>query len=106
MIYEIRQYYVNSGEMENWLQLMENKIIPFQEKIGVKVVASFTVADNDNLYVWIRGFEDEKRRKELYKDLYENDFWLNEIKPAIDLLLDREKTVITNVIPTPKSPLK
>ena len=39
----------------------------------------------------------------LYKAVYESDEWVNEISPKVAKLLNRDKIVVSRVVPTPKS---
>jgi hypothetical protein len=56
--------------------------------------------------VWIRRFENEAERKRLYKEIYESDFWVNEIKPQSGEMLERESIINTLLEATPKSVLR
>jgi len=82
---------------------MEEKIIPFQISKGMVVVGSFVGQEEADLYVWIRRFESEEQRERLYKDVYESDFWQNEISPQVDEMLDREKIRVSRLEATPRS---
>jgi hypothetical protein len=82
---------------------MEDVVIPFQISKGMVVFGSFTGESEMDLYVWIRRFESEGQRKELYKAVYESEKWLNEIKPIIDTMLDRSRIVVSRIVPTAKS---
>ncbi|HKI47818.1 MAG TPA: NIPSNAP family protein [Desulfobacteria bacterium] len=106
MVFEMRQYRIKDGKRDQWVKLMEEQIIPFQTSKGVVVVGSFVAREEDDLYVWIRRFESEADRKRLYKEVYESDFWINEIKPQSEPLLDRESIINTLLEATPKSVLQ
>jgi len=106
MVFEMRQYRIKDGKRDQWVKLMEEQIIPFQTSKGVVVVGSFVAREEDDLYVWIRRFESEAERKRLYKEVYESDFWINEIKPRSEPLLDRESIINTLLEATPKSVLQ
>ncbi len=106
MLFELRQYRAKAGKREEWVRFMEDVIIPFQASKGMVIVGSFIAEQEEDLYVWIRRFDDEEDRKRLYAAVYESDFWKNEISPKVPELLDREKTVITRLNPTPKSVLR
>jgi hypothetical protein len=106
MVFEMRQYRIKDGKRDQWVRLMEEKIIPFQTSKGVVVVGSFVASEEDDLYVWIRRFENEAERKRLYKEIYESDYWVNEIKPQSGVLLDRERIINTLLEATPKSVLR
>ncbi len=106
MVFEMRQYRIKNGKRDQWVKLMEERIIPFQTSKGVVVVGSFVAVEEDDLYVWIRRFENEAERKRLYQEVYESEFWINEIKPQSELLLDRESIINTLLQATPKSVLQ
>ena len=103
MFFELRQYRVRPGQRERWVQLMEEKIIPFQILHGMVVIGSFVGEQEEDLYVWIRRFESEQQREELYARVYESDFWQTEIGPLVGQMLDRQKTVVTRLQATPRS---
>lgn len=66
MLFELREYRVQPGQRENWVHFMEVATIPFQVAKGMVIVGSFTGEEEDDLYVWIRRFDDEDQRKALY----------------------------------------
>jgi hypothetical protein len=106
MFYELRQYRTHPGQRENWVKFMEEVIIPFQVSKGMVIAGGFVGEEEDDLYVWIRRFESEEEREQLYKAVYESDRWKNEIGPKIPEMMIREKIVVTRLIPTPKSVLQ
>ena len=53
--------------------------------------------------IWIRRFESEQERERLYEAVYENDEWKNNIAPRVGEMIDRDRTVVTRIEPTPKS---
>ena len=104
--YELRQYKVRNGQMENWLKVMQEEIIPFQVAKGMVISGSFQGEKDESVYVWIRRFENEEKRKELYSAVYESDVWKNEISPRLSSILDREAMVVTRLSPTELSILQ
>jgi hypothetical protein len=82
---------------------MEEKIIPFQVSKGMVIVGSFVNEEDPDSYIWIRRFESEQDRERLYKEVYESDYWKNEVAPEVPSMLDRDKIVVTRLNPTPKS---
>ncbi|MBT6273091.1 MAG: NIPSNAP family containing protein [Chromatiales bacterium] len=103
MFYELRQYTIREGKMAEWLELMEGSIIPFQVAQGMVITGSYRGEDDDSVYVWMRRFASEEERVQLYKAVYESDYWKNEITPIVGTLLDRSATKVTRIVPTPKS---
>ena len=101
--YELRQYKVRPGKMDEWVKIMAEEIIPFQVSKGMVVVGSFTADEDPDAYVWIRRFENDLERERLYAAVYESDHWKTEIAPRISEMLDRPKIVVTRLSPTPRS---
>jgi hypothetical protein len=103
MFFELRQYRIKGGQRRRWVKLMEEEVVPFMVSKGMVVIGSFVGQEEEDLYVWIRRFEDEEERERLYKEVYESDHWKNEILPQIDEMLDRETMKIIRLEATPKS---
>ena len=101
--YELRQYCVRPGKMAQWLKIMEEEIIPFQVANGMVITGSYKGEADESVYVWMRRFESEAQREALYNAVYQSDHWKKEIAPRIPDLLDREKMVVTRIVPTPRS---
>jgi hypothetical protein len=101
--YELRQYKVLPGKMDEWVKIMEEEIIPFQVARGMVITGSYRGETDDSVYVWMRRFESEGQREALYKAVYDSDHWKKEIAPRIPDLLDREKNVVTRIVPTTRS---
>jgi hypothetical protein len=106
VFFELRQYRCKPGQRERWVEFMEEEIIPFQIAQGMVVIGSFVGEQEEDLYVWIRRFDSEEQREKLYAKVYESDHWQNDIAPLVPEMLDRDKTVVTRISPTPKSVIR
>jgi len=104
--YELRQYKVRPGKMDEWVRIMEEEIIPFQISKGMVICGSFRGETDDSVYVWLRRFESEAEREALYKAVYESDHWKTKIGPRVPDYLDRSAAVVTRIIPTAKSTMR
>jgi hypothetical protein len=104
--YELRQYKVLPGKMDEWVKIMEEEIIPFQVSRGMVITGSFRGETDDSVYVWTRRFDSEEQRAELYKAVYESDFWKTKIAPRVPACLDRSAIVVTRIVPTAKSTMQ
>ena len=103
MFYELRQYSIHAGRMDEWVEFMETEIIPFQVSKGMVITGSWRGEDDETVYVWMRRFESEAERERLYKAVYESDFWKNDVAPRVTELMDRSAIRVTRIVPTPKS---
>ena len=121
--FELRIYRVYPGLMEEWVNLMQKVIIPFQVSKGMVINGSFIEKSVDifsltdgsrkmdtnedrNAYIWIRRFESQEHKEVLYKDVYESDEWINNIAPKVAKLIDRNSIVIHNLYSTDLSIIK
>lgn len=104
--YELRQYFVRPGKMDEWVKIMEEEIIPFQVSKGMVICGSFRGETDDSAYIWIRRFHSEAEREAQYKAVYETDYWKTKIAPRVPDFLDREKTHIQRVVSTSRSTMQ
>lgn len=104
--YELRQYKVLPGKMEEWVKIMEEEIIPFQVSKGMVITGSFRGETDQSVYVWLRRFESEAEREALYKAVYDSDHWKEIIAPRVPACLDRSAMVVTRIVPTQKSTMR
>ena len=97
MFFELREYRTLPGERENWVNFMEEIVIPFQVSKGMVILGSFVGQEEDDLYIWVRRFEDEAEREKLYEAVYESDVWQNDIGPKIPTMMDWSKVVVRKI---------
>ncbi len=97
MFFELREYRTLQGKRQDWVNYMEQVIIPFQVGKGMVIVGSFVGQEEDDLYIWIRRFEDDAEKERLYEAVYESDQWKNEIGPKIPDMMDRSKIVVRRI---------
>lgn len=101
--YELRQYKILPGKMADWIEFMETEIIPFQISKGMVITGSYRGEEDDSVYIWMRRFDSEAQREELYAAVYESDHWKTVIGPRVPDHIDREAIQVTRIVPTPKS---
>src|SRR5947199_3522697 len=65
--YELRQYKVRPGKIDEWVKVMEEEIMPFQVSKGMVICGSFRGETDPSVYVWLRRFESESEREALYR---------------------------------------
>jgi NIPSNAP len=51
--YELRQYHVRPGKMNEWLKIMEEEIIPFQVSQGMVICGSFRGETDESCYICV-----------------------------------------------------
>jgi ribosomal protein L11 methylase PrmA len=65
VIYQLRDYIVKQGEMQDWLDEWRDVIVPLREKAGFDIVGAWIVPDEDR-FIWIIGREDFESADEAY----------------------------------------
>ena len=106
MFIELREYHTKPGQRDRWVAYMEEVIMPFQLSKGMVIAGSFIGQKDDDTYIWTRRFESDEECERLYEAVYESDTWKDEIAPPITDMLDRDRTKITILEPTPKSVIR
>ncbi len=101
--YELRQYKILPGKMDDWIKFMEEVIIPFQVGKGMVITGSFRDEADDTNYFWTRRFENDEECEKLYAAVYQSDTWKNDIGPKIPEMMDRSGIKVTKILPTSRS---
>jgi len=104
MFYELRQYDIVEGRMDEWMAFMEGEIIPFQVSKGMVIAGSFRGEEDDTVDVWIRRFESEDHRTRLYAAVYESDEWKNYFAPRCKEVIAGVN--VQRIVPGPLSVLQ
>ena len=104
MFQELRQYKIQDGKMDAWVDFMESVIIPFQVSKGMVITGSYRGEEDDTLYVWTRRFESEEERERLYREVYGSDTWKNDIAPTVAELMAGPPVSVHRLVSTPSSP--
>ena len=102
----MRQYEIRPGKMAEWLKMMDEEILPFQVARGMVIPAIFHGETDDSVFIWLRRFESEEERVRLYKAVYEDPEWVNELSPRVGQLINRETIQVQRVLATPMSILR
>ncbi len=105
-IFELRHYKIQPGKMDQWLEFMEDEIIPFAISKGAVLNGSFRAVEDETSYIWLRRFESQQEKERIYQAIYESDQWKSYFSPKIGELIDRSQTEIKELTPTSRSPLQ
>ncbi|CAB4243624.1 NIPSNAP family containing protein [Methylacidimicrobium sp. AP8] len=106
MIYELREYAIKPGCLEEFVRFLDEELLPFQASKGVRVVGSFTVSGDSGRYVWIRAFADEKERERICQAVYGSPEWKERFGPRCEQLMEAQGIRVSILEPTPASQLQ
>ena len=56
-IAHLRTYTINKGQMDDWLKLFHEKLVPLMAEHGIKVESAW-VNDERTQFIWIRSYGD------------------------------------------------
>lgn len=59
MKFQVREYTIRPGEMEEWLSEWRSKIVPLRERHGFEVLGAWTI-DGTDQFIWIISYEGPK----------------------------------------------
>ena len=54
-IAHLRTYTINSGQMDSWINVFEDTLIPLMEEHGIKI-ESYWINDEKTQFIWIRSY--------------------------------------------------
>lgn len=101
MLLEIRTYKLQPGKGPEFVAWFENEVAPAMEAAGMPVLGSFVSTEDEDLFVYLRRFEDEEERDRLTAAFYSSDAWLSGMKAkALALEQSYEVTLLRS---TPQS---
>lgn len=100
MIYEIRHYVARPGRRDDLARDMDETVIPHMMSHGMTVVGSYRDLEKDDTYVWIRGFDNQEQRAASLQAAYGALVWSEQMRPAIQELMDSALAHVDVVSPT------
>jgi hypothetical protein len=101
--------------MDQWVSIMEDIIIPFQEGCGMLITSSNrgfveapgtreALAEPDSTYVWTRYFSSEAQREALYAKVYGSTYWTETVGPIVPECVDVKGIISVRVQATATFP--
>ncbi|MFI5957375.1 NIPSNAP family protein [Cryptosporangium sp. NPDC051539] len=99
MFYEIRRETAIRGRGEELARWMDEHVIPLHEAGGMTVVGTFADADDEDAFIWIRTFRDDREREEIVDRVHRNPLFESRIKPRAEELLAGEAATV-RLVPT------
>jgi hypothetical protein len=75
-IIELRRYTLHPGTRETLICLFDAHFVEGQEALGMSIIGQFRDLDDDNAFVWLRGFPDMEARRQALTSFYSGPVWL------------------------------
>ncbi len=88
-VIEFRTYTAKPGERAALVELLETRLFPEMERLGIKVLGCFPSLEDTDTFVWLRAFPDAAAREALTKALYGGALWTEELEQPTRSRLER-----------------
>ncbi|KRB97867.1 hypothetical protein ASE11_13650 [Hydrogenophaga sp. Root209] len=72
---ELRRYTLHPGQRDTLIDLFDREFVETQEAVGMHVIGQFRDLDDDQRFVWLRGFADMARRRAGLEAFYGGPVW-------------------------------
>jgi len=96
MISQLRIYTVNKGQMDSWLTVFKEELIPLLKKHGIDIEGTWVDAARER-FVWIRAFENQADLEAKEAAFYGSAEWKAKADRVRGYLARREVTLIEPV---------
>jgi hypothetical protein len=93
-IVELRRYALHPGRRDALVDLFERAFIEPQEACGMRVRGQFRDIDDDNRFVWLRGFPDMRARAEALAGFYGGPVWKAHRDAANATMVDSDDVLL------------
>ena len=93
-IVELRQYTLRPGQRDALIDLFEEHFVEGQEQAGMSVIGTFRDLDDDNRFVWLRGFADMATRARSLAAFYGGPIWRARRDDANSTMVDSDDVLL------------
>jgi len=92
-VVELRQYTLVPRTRDAFVALFEQLLEP-QEATGMRVLGQFRDLDRPDAFVWLRGFPDMTRRREVLEAFYGGPVWAEHRERLNAMLIDSDDVLL------------
>ncbi len=93
-VLELRDYLINHGGRQKFIDYFEANFISSQWRLGGYVLGRYRVRDHEDNFFWMRGFESMKTRSSFLPAFYYGDFWKEHKKIPNGLLANNDNVYL------------
>lgn len=93
-VFELRQYALRPGRRDDLIDLFDREFVDQQEAVGAQVLGQFRDLDDDDRFVWLRGFADLPTRGEALPAFYGGPAWQAHRDAANDTMIDSDDVLL------------
>lgn len=90
----LRTYTIKDGQMDSWLGLFKEKLIPLLEEHGIKVEGTW-VSEDETQFIWVRSYGETTADLEAKEAaFYGSDWWVANVDHVRGHLAGRDIKLI------------
>ncbi|RDZ26838.1 NIPSNAP family protein [Lysobacter silvisoli] len=93
-VIELRQYTLQPGRREELERLFDREFVEPQEMVGMHVIGQFRDLDDDDRYVWLRGFPSMAARAASLDAFYTGPVWQRHRDAANATMIDSDNVLL------------
>jgi hypothetical protein len=93
-VLELRQYTLHPGRRDTLIELFERELVEPQEAVGMRLYGQFRDLDDDDRFVWLRGFPDMRTRREALEAFYGGPVWREHRDAANATMIDVDDVLL------------
>jgi len=91
-IVELRQYTLHPGKRDVLIDLFDREFVEPQEALGMRIIGQFR--DENERFVWLRGFRDMPSRAQQLTDFYGGPIWKAHRETANTTMIDSDNVLL------------
>ena len=93
----LRTYTIKEGQMDSWLKLFKEKLIPLLDEHDIKVEGTW-VSEDETQFIWVRSYgETEAELEAKEAAFYGSDWWVANVDYVRGHLTERDIKRIQSV---------
>jgi hypothetical protein len=93
-VLELRQYTLRPGKRDVLIDLFDRELVEPQEAAGMRVYGQFRDLDDDDRFVWLRGFPTMAARGESLRAFYGGPVWQEHRDAANATMIDSDDVLL------------
>jgi len=98
-VLEIRQYRIQPGRRLRFAEFFRDRALEPHDRLGMPIYGQFDSLDDENLFVFLRGFSSLVQRDRIKAEFYQSRLWLEEMQDeAFSLIEDYSNVLLVTPI--------
>jgi len=93
-VLELRQYTLHPGRREDLIELFDREFVETQDAVGAQVLGQFRDRDDEDRFVWLRGFADMPTRASALSAFYGGPVWAAHRDKANETMIDSDDVLL------------